>query len=131
MIEDRAVPGHWEGDLISGSNNTHIATLVERQSRFTMLVKLGGNDTETVVAALIGRVRTHENTNRLLWQYFPKKTDVSPFSQADLNRVARQPNQRPRKTLDFASPAERFNEEGAVFVVRERRGCNEYRGNSG
>jgi len=153
-IEDRAVPGHWEGDMISGSNNTHIATLVERQSRFTMLVKLGGKDTETVVTALIKQVRhlpselrksltwdrgmemarhkefsvatdfdvyfcdpqspwqrgTNENTNRLLRQYFPKKTDLSPYSQADLNRVALQLNQRPRKTLDFASPAERFNE---------------------
>ena len=153
-IEDRAVPGHWEGDLISGSNNTHIATLVERQSRFTMLVKLDGKDTETVVGALIKQVRrlpselrlsltwdrgmemarhkefsiatnfevyfcdpqspwqrgTNENTNRLLRQYFPKKTDLSPFSQADLNRIALQLNQRPRKTLDFASPAERFDE---------------------
>ncbi len=153
-IEDRAVPGHWEGDLISGSNNTHIATLVERQSRFTMLVKLDGKDTETVVRALIKQVRrlpselrlsltwdrgmemarhkefsiatdfevyfcdpqspwqrgTNENTNRLLRQYFPKKTDLSPYSQADLNRVALQLNQRPRKTLGFASPAERFNE---------------------
>jgi IS30 family transposase len=153
-IEDRAVPGHWEGDLISGSNNTHIATLVERQSRFTMLVKLNGKDTETVVRALTKQIRrlpvelrksltwdrgmemakhkefsiatdvqvyfcdpqspwqrgTNENTNRLLRQYFPKKTDLSPYSQADLNRVALQLNQRPRKTLDFASPAERFNE---------------------
>jgi IS30 family transposase len=153
-IEDRAVPGHWEGDLISGSNNTHIATLVERKSRFTMLVKLEGKDTETVVRALIKQVRrlpsemrlsltwdrgmemarhkefsiatdfevyfcdpqspwqrgTNENTNRLLRQYFPKKTDLSPFSQAGLNEIALQLNQRPRKTLGFASPAERFNE---------------------
>lgn len=153
-IEDRAVPGHWEGDLISGSRNTHIATLVERQSRFTMLVKLEGKDTETVVKALIKQVRrlpaelrqsltwdrgmemarheefslatdfdvyfcdpqspwqrgTNENTNRLLRQYFPKKTDLSPFSQADLDRIARELNQRPRKTLNFDSPAERFNE---------------------
>jgi IS30 family transposase len=152
-IEDRAVPGHWEGDLISGSNNTHIATLVERQSRFTMLVKLEGKDTETVVAALIKQVRhlpselrlsltwdrgmemarhkefsiatnfdvyfcdpqspwqrgTNENTNRLLRQYFPKKTDLSPFTQADLNRIALQLNQRPRKTLNFESPVERFD----------------------
>jgi IS30 family transposase len=153
-IEDRAIPGHWEGDLISGLRNTHIATLVERQSRFTMLVKLEGKDTETVVRALIKQVRrlptelrqsltwdrgmemarhkelsiatdfdvyfcdpqspwqrgTNENTNRLLRQYFPKKTDLSPFSQADLDKVALQLNQRPRKTLSFASPAERFNE---------------------
>lgn len=153
-IEDRAIPGHWEGDLITGSNNTHIATLVERQSRFTMLVQLDGKDTETVVGALIKQVRrlpaelrlsmtwdrgmemarhkdfsiatdfevyfcdprspwqrgTNENTNRLLRQYFPKKTDLSPFSQADLNKVALQLNQRPRKTLNYASPAERFNQ---------------------
>ena len=160
-IEDRAVPGHWEGDLISGSNNTHIATLVERQSRFTMLVKINGKDTETVVRALISQVKrlpsavrlsltwdrgmelarhkefsiatdvevyfcdpqspwqrgTNENTNRLLRQYFPRKTDLSPFSQADLNRVALQLNQRPRKTLGFVSPAERFNEGVALTKV--------------
>lgn len=157
-IEDRAIPGHWEGDLISGSNNTHIATLVERKSRFTMLVQLDGKDTDTVVQAMIKQVRrlpselrlsmtwdrgmemarhkdfsiandfdvffcdpqspwqrgTNENTNRLLRQYFPKKTDLSPFSQADLNRIARQLNERPRKTLDFASPAECFNESVAL-----------------
>jgi len=127
---------------------------VERQSRFTMLVKLDGKDTETVVAALIKQVRylpselrlsltwdrgmemarhkefsiatnfdvyfcdpqspwqrgTNENTNRLLRQYFPKKTDLSSFTQAELNRVALQLNQRPRKTLNFESPAERFDE---------------------
>ncbi len=157
-VEDRAIPGHWEGDLISGSNNSHIATLVERKSRFTMLVRLGGKDTETVVAALIRQVRTlpvelrqsltwdrgtemarhkefslatnfavyfcdpqspwqrgtNENTNRLLRQYFPKKTDLSPHTQADLNRVARELNQRPRKTLDFSSPAEQFYEDVAL-----------------
>ena len=153
-IEDRAVPGHWEGDMISGSNNSHIATSVERQSRFTMLVKLEGKDTESVVKALSKQVRrlplqlrrsltwdrgmemarhkefsiatdvdvyfcdpqspwqrgTNENTNRLLRQYFPKKTDLSPFTQADLNKVALELNQRPRKTLGFASPAERLHE---------------------
>ena len=56
-IEDRAIPGHWEGDLISGSKNTHIATLVERKSRFTLLVKLGGKDTTTVVGALIKHIQ--------------------------------------------------------------------------
>lgn len=153
-IEDRAVPGHWEGDLISGSGNTHIATLVERQSRFTMLVKVDGKDTKTVVSALSRQMKklpsqlrksltwdrgmelanhkdftmatdlqvyfcdpqspwqrgTNENTNRLLRQYFQKKTDLSVHSQSDLNRVANKLNQRPRKTLDFVSPADKLNE---------------------
>ena len=56
-VEDRAIPGHWEGDLITGSQNTHIATLVERQSRFTMLVKVPGKDTVSVVTALSQQVR--------------------------------------------------------------------------
>jgi len=51
-VDDRAVPGHWEGDLISGFNNTHIATLVERSSRFTILFKVKGKDTQSVVSAL-------------------------------------------------------------------------------
>jgi IS30 family transposase len=153
-VEDRAVPGHWEGDLIAGTNNTHIATLVERQSRFTMLVKIGGRDTESVVSALAKHVRklpaelrrsltwdrglemaqhkdftvatdvkvyfcdpkspwqrgTNENTNRLLRQYFPKKTDLSEHSQVELNRVAKRLNQRPRKTLGFMTPADKLNE---------------------
>ena len=157
-VEDRAVPGHWEGDLIAGSNNTHIATLVERQARFTMLVKVEGKDTQTVVKALIRQVRrlpaelrksltwdrgmemarhkefsvatdvqvyfcdpqspwqrgTNENTNRLLRQYFPKGTDLSDHSQADLNRIALQLNQRPRKTLDFRCPAQILNESVAL-----------------
>ena len=157
-IEDRAVPGHWEGDLIVGLNHTHIATLVERQSRFTMLVKVGGKDTQTAVRALIKQVRrlpaelrksltwdrgmelaahkafsiatdvqvyfcdprspwqrgTNENTNRLLRQYLPKGTDLSDRSQADLNRIALRLNQRPRKTLDFRSPAEVLNESVAL-----------------
>lgn len=56
-VEDRAIPGHWEGDLISGAQNTHIATLVERQSRFTMLVKVPGNDTASVVTALSTQIQ--------------------------------------------------------------------------
>ncbi len=157
-VEDRAVPGHREGDLLSGSNNTHIATLVERQSRFTMLVKVPSKDTRTVVRALAKQVQrlpaelrrsltwdrglemaahkefsiatdvhvyfcdpqspwqrgTNENTNRLLRQYFPKGTDLSACSQADLNRIALRLNQRPRKTLDFRSPAEVLNESVAL-----------------
>ncbi len=157
-VEDRAVPGHWEGDLIAGSNNTHIATLVERQSRFTMLVKVKGKDTQSVVRALTKQVRrlpaelrksltwdrglemaahkafsiatdvqvyfcdpqspwqrgTNENTNRLLRQYFPKGTDLSLYSQADLNRTALKLNQRPRKTLAFHSPGEVLNQNVAL-----------------
>ena len=153
-VEDRAVPGHWEGDLLCGSNNSHIVTLVERQSRYVMLAKVSNRETQTVVNALIRQARklpeelyksltwdrgseladhqrftmetdiavyfcdpqspwqrgSNENTNRLLRQYFPKGTDLAPHSQARLNAVARQLNERPRKTLDFHSPAERFSE---------------------
>ena len=157
-VEGRSVPGHWEGDLIAGSNNTHIATLVERQSRFTMLVKVKGKDTQSVVKALSKQVQrlpaelrksltwdrgfemaahkeftiatdvqvyfcdpsspwqrgTNENTNRLLRQYFPKGTDLSGYSQADLNRTALELNQRPRKTLAFHCPAEVLNDNVAL-----------------
>jgi len=148
-IEDRAIPGHWEGDLIGGTKNSHIATLVERRSRFTALVKVPSKDTAVVVAALSRHVRklpaslrrsltwdrglemakhktftvatnvkvyfcdpqspwqrgTNENTNRLLRQYFPKRTDLSGYSQAQLDKVALRLNQRPRKTLGFQTPA--------------------------
>jgi IS30 family transposase len=151
-IEDRAIPGHWEGDLIGGTRNSHIATLVERHSRFTALVKVPSKDTATVVAALSRHVRklpaalrrsltwdrglemakhktftvatnvkvyfcdpqspwqrgTNENTNGLLRQYFPKRTDLSGYSQAELDKVALRLNQRPRKTLGFETPASRL-----------------------
>ena len=151
-IEDRAIPGHWEGDLLGGTKNSHIATLVERHSRFTMLVKVPSKDTATVVAALSRHVRklpaslrrsltwdrglemakhksftvatnvkvyfcdpqspwqrgTNENTNGLLRQYFPKRTDLSGYSQAELDKVALRLNQRPRKTLGFETPASRL-----------------------
>ena len=152
-IEDRAVPGHWEGDLIAGSDNSYIATLVERHSRYVMLVKVKNKDTESVVSALIKQSKqrprelyksltwdrgkeladhqrftletdidvyfcdprspwqrgSNENTNGLLRQYFPKGTNLSVHSQAKLNAVARQLNERPRETLKFETPAERFN----------------------
>jgi len=152
--EDRAVPGHWEGDLLCGSRNSFIVTLVERHSRYVTLAKIANRDTKSVINALIRQARklpdelytsltwdrgkeladhkrftlatnidvyfcdpqspwqrgSNENTNRLLRQYFPRGLDLAPFSQAQLNKVARQLNQRPRKTLDFQTPAERFSE---------------------
>jgi IS30 family transposase len=157
-VADRAVPGHWEGDLLCGSRNSRIATLVERHTRYAMLVKVTGKDTETVITALIKHARklpqelyqsltwdrgkemaehkrftlatdiqvyfcdpqnpwqrgTNENTNGLLRQYFPKGTDLSGYSQAQLNAVARQLNERPRKTLNFETPAERFHQTVAL-----------------
>jgi len=153
-VEDRAIPGHWEGDLIIGSNNSQIATLVERHTRYVMLVRVPSKDTKTVINALIKHAHklprelyksltwdrgkemadhqrfsldtdikvyfcdprspwqrgSNENTNGLLRQYFPKGTDLSNIHQNRLNAVARQLNERPRKTLDFRTPAERFNQ---------------------
>ena len=153
QAEDRAVPGHWEGDLLVGSGHSHIATLVERHSRFVMLVKVPNNETKTVVTALTRRIRklpkqlrrsltwdrgkemashkdfslatdvkvyfcdphspwqrgSNENTNGLLRQYFPKKTHLSGYSQAHLDRVALRLNQRPRETLGFQTPADKLS----------------------
>ncbi len=153
-VEDRAVPGHWEGDLLIGSNGSQIATLVERHTRYVMLVRVPSKDTETVINALIKQAHklprelyksltwdrgkemadhkrfklatdikvyfcdpkspwqrgSNENTNGLLRQYFPKGMDLSNIHQNRLNAVATQLNARPRKTLDFRTPAERFNQ---------------------
>jgi len=152
-IEDRAIPGHWEGDLIQGTYNTFIVTLVERHSRYVMLAKVTNKNTATVIAALIKQSKklpkelyksltwdrgselsahqdftvatniqvyfcdpsspwqrgSNENTNRLLRQYFPKGTDLSIHSQSKLSAVARQLNERPRKTLEYETPVQRFN----------------------
>jgi IS30 family transposase len=118
-IEDRAVPGHWEGDLLSGSKNSYIATLVERHSRYVTLAKELADHRRFTLATSIDvyfcdpqspwQRGSNENTNGLLRQYFPKGTDLSVYSQTHLNKVARQLNERPRKTLGFETPAERFN----------------------
>src|SRR5271154_5223950 len=156
-VEDRAVPGHWEGDLLGGSKNSHMVTLVERHSRFAMLIKVPSKDTAVVVAALSRQIRrlpatlrrsltwdrglemakhktftmatdvkvyfcdpqspwqrgSNENTNGLLRQYFPRGTDLSGYTQADLDKVALRLNQRPRKTLGFQTPASRLQESVA------------------
>jgi IS30 family transposase len=82
--EDRAVPGHWEGDLIPGSRNTHIATLVERGSRFVTLVGVGGEDTESVVAALGERIRRLPTTMMatLTWDRGPEMAARKKFTVA-------------------------------------------------
>jgi IS30 family transposase len=151
--EDRAVPGHWEGDLLCGSANSYLVTLVERHSRYVLLARVANRDSRSVVNALIEQARSlphelcrsltwdrgkemaehkrftlatdvavyfcdpqspwqrgsNENTNRLLRQYFPKGTDLSVHTQERLNEVARELNQRPRKTLGYGTPAERFD----------------------
>jgi IS30 family transposase len=158
--EDRAIPGHWEGDLLSGAKNSYIATLVERHSRFAMLIRVPSKDTEVVVAALSRHVRklpatlrrsltwdrglemakhkeftvatdvqvyfcdpqspwqrgTNENTNLLLRQYFPRGTDLSAFSQAQLDQVSLRLNQRPRKTLGYQTPASKLQASVASTV---------------
>jgi IS30 family transposase len=149
-VEDRAIPGHWEGDLLTGTIDSQIGTLVERQSRYVMLVRLPTKEAPAVARALAQQVRTlpaalrrsltwdrgrelaahrqftiatdvqvyfcdphspwqrgsNENTNGLLRQYFPRGMDLSQVTQAQLNRVARELNERPRKTLDFCTPAD-------------------------
>src|SRR3954470_15029900 len=151
-VEDRAVPGHWEGDLLCGSANSYIVTLVERHSRYVLLAKVPNRDSQSVISALIDQAKhlpeelrrsltwdrgkemaehkrftlatdvavyfcdpqspwqrgSNENTNGLLRQYFPKGTNLAVHSQERLDEIARQLNGRPRKTLGFQTPAERF-----------------------
>jgi IS30 family transposase len=153
-VEDRALPGHWEGDLLFGSNGSQIATLVERHTRYCMLVRVNSKDTKTVINALIKHAHklprelyksltwdrgkemadhqrfslatdvkvyfcdpqhpwqrgSNEQINGLLRQYFPKGMDLSGVHQNRLNAVARRLNGRPRQTLDFETPAERFEQ---------------------
>jgi IS30 family transposase len=82
--QDRAVPGHWEGDLLSGANNTHIATLVERRTRFVMLIKLDGKDTTSVVEALARQVRKlpRELRRSLTWDRGKEMADHKRFTLA-------------------------------------------------
>ena len=156
--EDRAVPDHWEGDLLCGAKNSHIATPVERSSRFVILVKVAGKDSDSVVSALISRVQnlpqsvmasltwdrgtelayhrkftvatdvcvyfcgpkspwqrgSNENTNGLLRQYLPNGTDLSVYTQSDLDRIALRLNTGPRKTLGFQTPADTFDRAVAL-----------------
>jgi IS30 family transposase len=157
--QDRAVPGHWEGDLLAGGRNSYIGTLVERKTRYVMLVKVRSKHTEEVVTALkrvvsklpaqlrqsltwdrgkeLSRHKdfstatnmqvyfcdpyspwqrgSNENTNGLLRQYFPKGTDLSSLTQRQLDKIARELNERPRKTLEFLTPAQKLQQTVALI----------------
>jgi IS30 family transposase len=150
---DRAIPGHWEGDLLAGAANSHIATLVERHSRFLILIAVDGKDTRSVTSALSREISrlpqqlrgsltwdrglemaeharftvatdvkvyfcdprspwqrgSNENTNGLLRQYLPKRTDLARHTQTELDAIAAKLNTRPRRTLDFKTPAATLN----------------------
>ena len=151
-IEDRAIPGHWEGDLLLGRHWTQVATVVERSTRYTVVVQLDGRDMNTVTEGLRRTMTrlpehlrksltwdrgmeladhknvtidtglevyfadprspwqraTNENTNRLLRQYLPKGVTMAGLTQDDLDDIAAKLNTRPRKTLDYDTPADRL-----------------------
>jgi IS30 family transposase len=153
-VHERAVPGHWEGDLLEGARGTFIATLVERQSRYVLLVRLPSKDTDTVTRAIARRIRrlphglmksltwdrggelaahraftvatnvsvyfcdprspwqrgSNENTNGLLRQYLPTATNLTDYSQAQLDAIALRLNTRPRMTLGYRTPAAKLAE---------------------
>ena len=146
--------------MVSGSKNTHIATLFDRKSRYTIILKLAGKDAESVHTSLVSVFKkmpdeyrksltwdrgmelakhaelmkeigipvyfcnpqcpwhqgTNENTNGLIRQYFPKKTDLSEHSQDKLNKVATQLNERPRKSLKFKTPSHKIEKSVAVIT---------------
>lgn len=150
--DDRMIAGHWEGELIIGAGSTQIATVVERATRFTMLVQVDGKDMRSVTAGLSRQLNllpkrlrrsltwdrgmeladhktvtkntgmkvyfadprspwqrgTNENTNRLLRQYFPKRASMGHLTQTDLDAIATRLNARPRKILDYDTPADRL-----------------------
>lgn len=157
-IDNRKSIGHWEGDLVTGSGNSHIATLVDRKTRFTFILKLAGKDAASVNNALVATFSkmpssmkqsltwdrgmelarhaeftkligipvyfcdpqspwqrgTNENTNGLIRQYFPKKTCLGQHSQARLDEVANELNERPRKTMRFKTPREMIERSVAL-----------------
>jgi IS30 family transposase len=149
--DDRAVPGHWEGDLVMGQRLTAIGTLVERHSRFVMLFPLPNGHTAEAVRTALGHAiarlpdqlwrsltwdqgkemaehatftidtglqiyfcdpkspwqrGSNENTNGLLRQYLPKKTDMTTLTQDQLDKIAHSLNTRPRQTLNFQTPSQ-------------------------
>jgi IS30 family transposase len=157
-VEDRAVPGHWEGDLIMGTRKTCIGTLVERSTRYVMLLKLEKNTAAAVRTAMSRKILrlpaelrrsvtwdqgkemadhlrftvdtgvqvyfcdpkspwqrgTNENTNGLLRQYFPRLTNLSVYTERDLDAVATELNERPRQTLGWMTPSQRLAEAVAL-----------------